>query len=282
MPKPTFLNLPDNKRNRIIELALDEFSTHPYRQASLSRIVARAGIAKGSMYQYFENKLDLYRWLVTEEVDRRREQWLQTGHVNDDSVTRDSGLFVALERMVLSQVGFMLAHPRLAQLATNAMEPTGDEDLRELHGALRREQVQGLTDLIQAAQTSGEIRSGVDARSLAHFIDALLVRGTTNAVLERLGVEVHEFVSSGEHKPSLADHEWRSLVQQALELIGEGIRGVTSQARAKGRDGAGDGAGDGDEDGEGEDGEGDSRPARPRASIDWRCDESSDRLELPS
>lgn len=281
MPKPTFLNLPDEKRNRIIELALDEFSTHPYRQASLSRIVARAGIAKGSMYQYFENKLDLYQWLVTDEVERRREQWLRSNHDSNhdsaaasDAITsgvEDRGLFAALERMVLTRVGFMLAHPRLAQLALNAMEPTGDEDLRELHGALRRGQVDGLTAHIQAAQATGEIRSSADPRSLAHFVDALLVRGTTNAVLDRLGIELHELLSGGDAKPSLAEDEWRALAQQALELVGEGIRAVAGVARAKGPAGT-----------ETET-EADPRlQTRPRSTIEWRCEESSDRAELPS
>jgi TetR/AcrR family transcriptional regulator len=226
MPKPTFLNLPDEKRNRIVELALDEFSTHPYRQASLSRIVARAGIAKGSMYQYFENKLDLYQWLVTEEVERRRNEWLQG---NGSDADTDAGLFATLERMVLTGVGFTLAHPRLARLAASAMEPTADEELRELHGTLRREQIDGLTDRIRAAQAAGEIRN-VDARSLAHFIDALVVRGTTNAVLDRLGLGIHEFLAND--RPTLSEVEWRALVQQALDLIRNGIRLAVSEVRS--------------------------------------------------
>lgn len=226
MPKPTFLNLPDEKRNRIVELALDEFSTHPYRQASLSRIVARAGIAKGSMYQYFENKLDLYHWLVTEEVERRRAEWLRSIGL-DGEADQDAGLFATLERMVLAAVGFTLAHPRLARLATSAMEPTADEELRELHGTLRREQIDGLTECIRAAQAAGEIRN-VDARPLAHFIDALIVRGTTNAVLDRLGVGIHEFLAND--RPTLSEHEWRALVQEALELIRSGIRVLVSEA----------------------------------------------------
>ena len=30
MPKPTFFNLPAQKRERIIEAAIDEFATHPF------------------------------------------------------------------------------------------------------------------------------------------------------------------------------------------------------------------------------------------------------------
>jgi AcrR family transcriptional regulator len=227
MPKSTFLNLPDEKRNRIVELALDEFSTYPYRQASLSRIVARAGIAKGSMYQYFENKLALYQWLVTDELERRRDEWLRANGIGLDNSELGAGLFATLERMVLTRVAFTLAHPRLARLAASAMEPTADEELRELHGMLRREQIDGLAERIREAQEAGEIRH-VDPRPLAHFIDALVVRGTTNAVLDRLGLGVHEFLA-GDHA-TLSEHEWRALVQQALELIRDGLRLGASKA----------------------------------------------------
>ena len=64
MPRQTFFNLPEDKRNPIIDLALDEFSKYDYKNASISRIVARAGIAKGSLYQYFEDNRDLFLYLV--------------------------------------------------------------------------------------------------------------------------------------------------------------------------------------------------------------------------
>lgn len=222
MPKPTFLNLPDAKRDRITELALDEFSTHPYRQASLSRIVARAGIAKGSMYQYFENKLDLYRWLVTDELERRRNEWLENDVPRPESPSR-GGLFADIEQLVLTRVGFMLAHPRLARLAASAMEPTTDEELRELHGALRREQIESLADRIRTARASGEVRSDLDPRTVAHLIEALIIRGTTNAVLDQLGVDVQQFLTDSDSGTRLDPSHWRELVREALSLIRGGI-----------------------------------------------------------
>src|SRR5678815_4721000 len=77
MPKPTFLNLPEDKRERIVELAIEEFSDKPYAQASISNIVARAGIAKGSFYQYFEDKLDLYRWLLLDVAAHRKLAYVE-------------------------------------------------------------------------------------------------------------------------------------------------------------------------------------------------------------
>jgi AcrR family transcriptional regulator len=60
MPKPTFFNLPEAKRLLIIDTSLEEFASNTYDKASLSQIVLKAGIAKGSMYQYFNDKEELY------------------------------------------------------------------------------------------------------------------------------------------------------------------------------------------------------------------------------
>src|SRR3954462_3882634 len=95
-PKATFHNLPEEKRRRIVDLAVEEFSEHPYRQASLSRIVTRAGIAKGSIYQYFDDKLALYRWLFLEEVANRKIAYLAA-----PPPPPASDLFATLEHMFL-------------------------------------------------------------------------------------------------------------------------------------------------------------------------------------
>ena len=45
MPNQTFFNLPDAKREQILQIAIDEFAENDTDSASISRIVARAGIA---------------------------------------------------------------------------------------------------------------------------------------------------------------------------------------------------------------------------------------------
>ncbi len=66
MPHKTFYNLPDEKQNRIITSAIDEFIRCPYDKTSINRIVDGAGISKGSFYQYFDDKNDLYIHCLTD------------------------------------------------------------------------------------------------------------------------------------------------------------------------------------------------------------------------
>lgn len=73
MPKDTFFNLPDEKQQKIMAAAVDQFSQFHYNKVTIDRIVRAAEIPKGSFYQYFENKDDLYIYLFTEVGDTKLE-----------------------------------------------------------------------------------------------------------------------------------------------------------------------------------------------------------------
>lgn len=60
MPRATFLNLPESKRQRLLEAARAEFAQHDFADALLDRIAGQARVPKGSLYQYFEDKRELY------------------------------------------------------------------------------------------------------------------------------------------------------------------------------------------------------------------------------
>ncbi|PHN02299.1 TetR/AcrR family transcriptional regulator [Flavilitoribacter nigricans] len=64
MPKTTFLNLKEEKRLAITRAFLREFSNTSYDDASITTVVKELGIAKGSVYQYFEDKEDLFIYLI--------------------------------------------------------------------------------------------------------------------------------------------------------------------------------------------------------------------------
>ncbi len=69
MPKDTFYNLSEEKKKRIFDAAVKEFSTRRFSDTSINQIVKNAGIPKGSFYQYFADKEDIYLY-VTEEISK--------------------------------------------------------------------------------------------------------------------------------------------------------------------------------------------------------------------
>jgi AcrR family transcriptional regulator len=66
MPKETFNKLSKSKQEAIKKAFYREFSLKTFDDASITQVVKQLEIAKGSIYQYFENKLDLYLYLMQE------------------------------------------------------------------------------------------------------------------------------------------------------------------------------------------------------------------------
>lgn len=69
MIKKTFFNLPEEKRKRIIEAIMSEFSSSVTEKVSINRIIKTANISRGSFYQYFDDKVDLVEVLTRTFVD---------------------------------------------------------------------------------------------------------------------------------------------------------------------------------------------------------------------
>lgn len=65
MLKETFYRLPDEKRERIMAAAEREFLENSFEAASINRIIKEAAIPRGSFYQYFEDKKDIFLYIVS-------------------------------------------------------------------------------------------------------------------------------------------------------------------------------------------------------------------------
>ena len=70
MPSSTFLNLPAEKQEKLLEAATREFSHKPFNEASINQIIREAGIPRGSFYMYFQDKEDLFLYLIKGYMDQ--------------------------------------------------------------------------------------------------------------------------------------------------------------------------------------------------------------------
>src|SRR5512135_988540 len=98
----TFRQLPMDKQERVLDAALAEFAEQGYQAASLNRLVAQAGIAKGSLYQYFPNKEGIFRHIFQFALNQVRRTLTA---VKEETVSE--GLFVRLEKSLLAGVAFL-------------------------------------------------------------------------------------------------------------------------------------------------------------------------------
>lgn len=91
MPTKTYFGLPKEKQQRLLDAAKEEFTRASIQEASIANIVKLAGIPRGSFYQYFEDKEDLYFYLFA-ELKRSSSQTLEK--ILKEA---DGDLFVAME-----------------------------------------------------------------------------------------------------------------------------------------------------------------------------------------
>lgn len=167
MPTSTFFNLPDEKREQILDIAIREFAEHPYRSASVSRIVAQAGIAKGSFYQYFADKEDLYGYLLDLLVQKKSEFFSL-----DRPDPQHTGIFAYLRWIAEVGVQFEGRYPELSRIGYRAFylqEYPGDFTQRanQTASAFYRQ-------LVELGKQQGDIDPAVDGELAAFLFDAIL------------------------------------------------------------------------------------------------------------
>lgn len=76
MPKKTFMNLPEEKQQRLLDAGFQEFSRVPADEASINNIIKLAAIPRGSFYQYFEDKFDLHEYIVQLYSQKLKNSWV--------------------------------------------------------------------------------------------------------------------------------------------------------------------------------------------------------------
>lgn len=84
MPNETFFNLPEDKRQKILKAAQDEFTEHQFNKARVSNIIKNAAIPRGSFYQYFENLEDLYFYIIDELFNDIHEAGAKYAEMTND------------------------------------------------------------------------------------------------------------------------------------------------------------------------------------------------------
>ena len=65
MPHEAFFKLPQEKQNKIISCAYKEFGENLYDKASIFLIAKKANISRASLYCYFTDKEDIFKYLVS-------------------------------------------------------------------------------------------------------------------------------------------------------------------------------------------------------------------------
>ncbi|MEM6752101.1 MAG: TetR/AcrR family transcriptional regulator [Cyanobacteria bacterium P01_C01_bin.38] len=216
MPSQTFFNLPQVKRQNIANAAITEFANHSYESASISAIVNRAKIAKGSFYQYFKDKQDLYLYLVDRALEARK---VFIAKANLPSV--QSGFFVYLRALLQAILEFQLANPDWTQILFRGPHH-GDVPFREEVFKRTNDDIAILVKKsMQEAIAQGQLKADLNPDCAAF---AIVTLGTQLRyfIPFSLGIDVDKLVKDS---PDLPLDAIGKILDDCIQILEQGIGG---------------------------------------------------------
>ena len=182
MPTNTFINLDKNKKDKIIEAALSQFSEKQYEQVNISDIIKDAKIPRGSFYQYFKDKEDLYLHLISGIRDKKMQ------FLEDDINNLENLRFIDLiKKLYMDGVRFAIKYPKYVKMMDFLLK-----NRNQIYDKIMKDNLliaENLyASLIEKDKTKGYIKKDIDTRTFAKIV----VQLTSNIAIEELNIENEE------------------------------------------------------------------------------------------
>ncbi|MEM1136141.1 MAG: TetR/AcrR family transcriptional regulator [Bacteroidota bacterium] len=210
MPKKTFENLALEKRKKFIDAFLKEFSSKKYDDASVTSVVKELGIAKGSIYQYFNNKLDLFLFLKS-ECEKVKMQYVL--HVKREDFPDFWTYFKALYE---EGIRFDKEHPLESNFLHNMMRHIDSPTIKQFHDEWFDQVIKIFSAFIQYEVDIGHFRNDIPVKSMAFFIYSISIKiGEYMAAIH--GVDIQKNLESG--KPVFGHNKGETLLKSVDENI---------------------------------------------------------------
>jgi len=132
-------------------------------------VVRDAGISKGSLFQYFSSKADLFVGIVEIAEEMVREYLRLVRHQ-----TSSHQFSVQLGTLVRSGFSFIDSQPQLARIYFEVIQ-SGETPLgQQLSSRLRSRSYDFLTEIIRDAVEKGELRADVPTDKTAFILNGIL------------------------------------------------------------------------------------------------------------
>ena len=166
-----FEQLPEEKQARIVNASISEFAEKDYETASMNTVVNKAGISKGSLFNYFKTKSVLYDHIYQLALG---EVKLYLRGVRDETI--DLSFENRLSKVVDSGVLFITEHPRLARIYFRLVYSGDSPNRKKIVNELQDMSDDYLGNIIQDAMDRNELNPNLDKSQSVFFLDAVLNR----------------------------------------------------------------------------------------------------------
>lgn len=163
VPKETFHNLNDEKKLRIFEAAVHEFASHNFSEASINRIVKAAKIPWGSFYQYFNDKADIFTYVMDKimvEIKTVEHKNL-SGYADCDALTQFANKLASTIELNRTKTEYV----RLAIVQSKENDPVVKK-----YYELQEERKLTVIKLFERDKQCGLIREDVDVSAVIDMV----------------------------------------------------------------------------------------------------------------
>jgi TetR/AcrR family transcriptional regulator, fatty acid metabolism regulator protein len=162
----------DRKRKIILRAALKIFGEKGYHYATLSQIASEAGVSRGLIHFYFENKLDLFISLMLVFLEKLNSTHQQVLTRVSDPVQKLHLYFTVISDIILKDDD-SLYWGNILKDGFPKGQMLKSEGLREKYERIIEENktlVTAITDIIKQAQTKGVIDNTIPPQILSFIL----------------------------------------------------------------------------------------------------------------
>jgi AcrR family transcriptional regulator len=166
MPTVTWARVDSARRAAIVEAAENEFGAHGFSRGSLNVIARRAGVAKGSLFQYFADKRDFYAFIT--DIASQRVRCYMEDLISELDPSRP--FFEFLTDLLDGWVAYYAEHPR-ERAVHAAVTLEVDTDARiSVRSVSNRHYLEVLRPLVHRAKIRGDLRADSDTDVLLSLL----------------------------------------------------------------------------------------------------------------
>ena len=191
MPKNTFSIISDEKRGRIYDAAVHEFAREGYEKTSIKNIAARAEISKGSLYDYFENKEDIYLAVCAHGINRSRQNI-------DDIIDNSLNFFDQIRNIFHRGLAFVMENPEYTQLYVNLSSCGMERFAENLTTRVEKTTADFYKSALKRGIDGGYIRKDVDVNMAAFVINSLYIIMLISMVSRHYQIRMQEYLEIDE------------------------------------------------------------------------------------
>lgn len=161
-----------DKSDELLKAALEEFSTNSYEDASLNKIIKNAGISKGTFYYYFQDKKDLYIYLLEQSV-KAKWDFINERIKDVNDLDNNGDIFETFKLQARIGLEFARKYPKYHMLGKMFSKEKGKEIYEAAKDVLSRESDDLLEAMISRAIEKGELRKDLPKEFIHRIISYL-------------------------------------------------------------------------------------------------------------